>query len=82
MKVTIGRCRIPQYLRNLGWTQQELANRTGLDKRTISYYCTNARTKMTLHNAVIIADVLGVENPRDLYEWDYTSGKKGSDGTG
>lgn len=72
--ITIGRCRIPQYLRELGWTQQELADRTGLDKRTISYYCTNARTKMTLINAVKIANVLGVENPRDLYEWESDSG--------
>jgi transcriptional regulator with XRE-family HTH domain len=75
MGIVIGRCRIPHLLRERGWTQQELANRTGLDKRTISFYCTNARKRMTLFNAVIIADVLGVDNPRDLYEWDYVSGE-------
>ncbi|WP_171681331.1 helix-turn-helix domain-containing protein [Paenibacillus planticolens] len=69
-KVTIGRCRIPEFLNARGWSQQDLVDRTGISKGTISAYCTEYRTRMHLLNAVLIADALGVE-PRDLYEWVY-----------
>jgi putative transcriptional regulator len=69
-KFTIGRCLIPDLLNKRGWTQQDLVDRTGISKGTISAYCTEYRTRMLLLNAVIIADALGVE-PRDLYEWVY-----------
>ncbi|UKS30210.1 helix-turn-helix transcriptional regulator [Paenibacillus sp. HWE-109] len=66
-KVTIGRCRIPEFLNARGWDQKYLAERTGISESTISSYCTNTRKKMPLVTAVIIADSLGVE-ARDLYE--------------
>jgi transcriptional regulator with XRE-family HTH domain len=69
MSITIGRCLIPRLLQQRGWTQQDLADRTGVDKRTISYYCTNTRKKMPLYLAVTLADVLEV-SPRDLFEWE------------
>lgn len=70
----IGRCRVAEILREINWTQQELADHSGLDKRTISFYATNRRKKMPLQVAVIIADTIAsktdlVVNPRDLYEW-------------
>lgn len=67
------RCLIPQLLHDRGWKQQDLADKTGLDKRIISFYCTNTRNRMTLATAVVIADILRV-SPRDLYEWSYVDG--------
>ncbi|MCY9587504.1 helix-turn-helix domain-containing protein [Paenibacillus alvei] len=70
----IGRCRVVDILREIGWSQQDLANHSGLDKRTVSFYATNRRKKMPLQIAVIISDTINnktdVEvSPRDLYEW-------------
>lgn len=70
MKLVIGRCLIPRLLTYRNWTQQDLADRIGVDKRTISFYCTGARKKMPLYLGVLIADALEV-SPRDLYEWEY-----------
>lgn len=69
MDIFIGRCRIPELLRTHGWTQQDLSERTGIDKRTISFYCTNRRKKMPLIIAVKIANSFDCD-PRELYEWD------------
>lgn len=74
MATTIGRCLIVNILREIGWTQQELADYAGLDKRTISFYATNRRKKMPLLIAVIITDTIFRKtgrsySPRDLYEW-------------
>lgn len=69
MNLEIGRCLIPQLLRERNWTQQILADRTGINKRTISLICRNERKSITLLTAVIIADTLGV-SPRDLFEFE------------
>ncbi|WP_054958427.1 hypothetical protein [Paenibacillus dakarensis] len=74
MKVTYGRCLLVDILREIGWTQQDLANYSGLNKRTISFYATEARRKMPLVTSVIITDTINAKlglnySPRDLYEW-------------
>lgn len=69
-KVVLGRCRIPYLLAKLNWSQQDLADRTGIDKRVISRYCNNKRKNMTLATSLTIASVLGCE-PVDLFEISY-----------
>lgn len=68
MKLAVGRCLIPELLRKRGWIQQDLADRTGVNKRTISLICRNKRKNITLLNAMVIATVLDV-SPADLFEW-------------
>jgi DNA-binding Xre family transcriptional regulator len=68
LMLSVGRCRIPELLSSRKMTQQELADRTGIAKSTISAYCVGRRILMPLVNALLIADVLNCE-PRDLYEW-------------
>lgn len=65
-----GKCLIKQMAHNRSMTQQMLANKTGLDKRTISFYCTGRRSSMPLRIAVTIADALKC-NVTELYEWDF-----------
>lgn len=68
MQYDIGRCRIVEMLSERGWTQQDLADRSGYSKQTVSFYATMRRKRMPLDIAVSFADVLGC-SPRDLYEW-------------
>lgn len=74
MEYVIGRCRITDILASIDWTQQQLAEYSGLDKRTISVYATQKRKKMPLVVAVLITDAIETHkhviiNPRDLFEW-------------
>jgi len=68
MSVTVGRCLIPAILKQRGWTQRYLAEISGVDERTISFYTTGRRRQMSLELAVSLSDALRV-SPRDLYEW-------------
>lgn len=68
IKLKIGRCRIPELLNARQMTQQDLVERTGIAKATISAYCTGRRKFMPLVNAIVISDVLECD-PRDLFEW-------------
>lgn len=68
MRVTIGRCLIPDLLEARNWTQRQLAEHSGVDERTISFYVTGRRNSMSLQLSVALADALEV-SPRDLYEW-------------
>ncbi|NHN31182.1 helix-turn-helix transcriptional regulator [Paenibacillus sp. S3N08] len=63
------RCLIPSLLEERKMTQQQLIERTGIAKSTISAYSRFHRKAMTLQSAIVIAEVFGV-HPRDLYEWD------------
>lgn len=72
----IGRCRITDILREIGWDQQQLADYADLDKRTISFYATNRRKKMPLVTAHAITEAIlryaDVQySPSDLYEFHY-----------
>jgi transcriptional regulator with XRE-family HTH domain len=68
MTLKVGRCLLVQRLRQAGMTQQELADKIGMNKRQVSRYATGDIKSMSLSTAVIIADAIGC-NPRDLYEW-------------
>jgi DNA-binding Xre family transcriptional regulator len=65
-----GKCLIKQMVHSRSMTQQMLANKAGIDKRTISFYSTGRRTSMPLRIAVTIADALKC-SVTDLYEWKY-----------
>jgi transcriptional regulator with XRE-family HTH domain len=72
----IGRCRITDILREIGWDQQQLADYAELDKRTISFYATGRRKKMPLVIAHTITEAIlryaDVKySPSDLYEFRY-----------
>ncbi|MCU6709303.1 helix-turn-helix transcriptional regulator [Paenibacillus sp. J5C_2022] len=68
MRIQPRRCAIPDLLEKYGWTQRQLAEKSGVDEREISFYTTGRRMRMSLATAVMLADALNV-NPRELYEW-------------
>ncbi|CDN42032.1 helix-turn-helix transcriptional regulator [Paenibacillus sp. P22] len=69
MKIKVGRCRIREFRLALGWTQENLSERSGVGRTSISQYETKSHGEgMPLVTAVALADALGV-SPRDLYEW-------------
>ncbi|WP_409346786.1 helix-turn-helix domain-containing protein [Paenibacillus sp. MBLB4367] len=61
-----GRCLLVDRLRDVGMTQQELADKEGFTRQQISEYATGKR-KMSYINAITIAEALDC-HPRDLYE--------------
>lgn len=67
MALRTGRCLLPKLLQEAKLTQAEFALRVGMSESTISHYA-NKRRKMSIENAKVIADALGVPID-DLYEW-------------
>lgn len=65
--LTLGRCLLPDILDDLGWTQQDLANRTGLSRSQIADWCRNRYATMSLRNAIIVSRVTG-RPVESLYE--------------
>ncbi|GMK47598.1 hypothetical protein PghCCS26_47280 [Paenibacillus glycanilyticus] len=68
MPLKARRCLISELLKERGWTQRLLAEKSGVSEKVISFYTTDRRTQMSLVIAVQLADALDV-SPRDLYEW-------------
>ena len=64
-----GRCKLRELLSEINMAQQELANRTGIQKQHISEYI-NDKRKMSLSTAKTIASELN-RSIDDLYEWIY-----------
>lgn len=62
----LGRCLLPDILEELGWTIQDLANRTKLSRTQIADWCSN-RYVMSLKNAMIVSEAVGRPIP-SLYE--------------
>ena len=67
--IKVGRCRIQELLDERKWTQQELANKTGMSKQYINDKIKGrGKHGMWIDSAKTIATALGV--PIDeLYEW-------------
>lgn len=63
----VGECLLSDILSRSHMTQQELANRLGVTRQQIHYYCTNERV-MSLPIAKNIAAILNCEID-DLYVW-------------
>lgn len=62
-----GRCLLQTILNRVNMSQTELALRTGISQRMISYYATGEK-RMSIDAARIISVVLGCRM-EDLYEW-------------
>lgn len=67
MAFSRGRCRLKPLLQAKGWTQAELARRTGYHPRMISHYA-NDEKPMPADVMRTISFVLGCKM-EDLYEW-------------
>ena len=66
MDASQGRCQVNRLLKEIDMTQAELARRTGINKRAISYFCNDERP-MYYYQARLIAKVIGCKLD-DIYE--------------
>lgn len=71
-EIIFGKCRIPELLSTRGWTQANLADKTGMTEQRISDYITGNRKSMTMKTAFIIAHVLNC-HVEELYEYKVTN---------
>lgn len=67
MAYSRGRCLLKPLLKKKGWTQSELARRSGYHPRMISYYANNEKP-MPAEVMKTISVLLDC-NMEDLYEW-------------
>jgi plasmid maintenance system antidote protein VapI len=67
-KVIIGKCLLPQLLRQSHMTPMDLSVKTGISIHQLSAYINNKR-KMSLGTAIIVAMTLKTTVDR-LYEWE------------
>lgn len=58
MRVSRGRCLLPEWLELKGWSQAEYARRSGRSKRMISYFCSGDRV-MLPEDMYIASKLLG-----------------------
>lgn len=68
----VGKCRLRTLLDERKLSQAELARRTGYDRKQIGRWI-NDRERvgvMGIDKARTIAQVLGLDSPYALYEWD------------
>lgn len=56
-------------------TQQDLANKLNVTRQQINDYCRNERV-MSLPTAKNIAAILELNNPYELYEWNYVEERR------
>lgn len=72
MGYELGRCRLKKIRKEIGWTQRQLSESTGISTVVLSKYENNVNT-VTYINSILITEVIydktGVRySPRDLYE--------------
>jgi putative transcriptional regulator len=67
LKIKVGKCLLQRRLDEAGMIQQDLADKTGIDKTHISKFAHGERN-MSLAYAKVISDSLGC-SIEDLYEW-------------
>lgn len=72
MGYELGRCRLKNIRREIGWSQRQLSESTGISKDTLSKYENNVNT-VTYFNSILITEVIydktGIRySPRDLYD--------------
>lgn len=67
MKYEVGRCLLPDILHELGWTYQDLSDRTGYTRQRISDWCKN---RYVMHPKNMMTISKAVRRPMEqLYEW-------------
>jgi len=63
----VGRCLLPQILKELGWSHQDLADRTGFTRSQIGDWCSN-RHPMSIRSLKTVSEAVG--RPMEaIYEW-------------
>ena len=68
MAYRIGKCLLTDRLRQIGMTQQQLAEKMGVSKQQVNRWC-NDRQGMTMETAKNIASLVGLNCSDELYEW-------------
>ncbi|GED71231.1 hypothetical protein BRE01_49330 [Brevibacillus reuszeri] len=63
----IGRCLLPEILKELNWTQQDLADKTGISRSHIADICRKRYVTMSLPTALKVAFATG-RPVESLYE--------------
>ncbi|WP_342439287.1 helix-turn-helix transcriptional regulator [Paenibacillus sp. FSL L8-0436] len=68
----VGECRLRVLLKERKLSQAELGRRTGIHRSQIGHWINDRKRVgvMGLDKARMIAEVLGLDSPYDLYEWD------------
>ncbi|WP_103110556.1 helix-turn-helix transcriptional regulator [Brevibacillus reuszeri] len=67
MAFKVGRCLLPDILDDLGWTNQDLALKTGYSRQRISDWC---RNRYVMHPKNMKTIAVAVRKPMEsLYEW-------------
>lgn len=69
LKVSRGRCLLPDLLQRKEWSQTYYAKRSGRSIRMISYFCSGERAM--LPEDMYVASMLLDCRMEDLYEWIY-----------
>lgn len=75
MAYQIGKCLLSEWLRHVGMTQSELAERLGVTRQQVNKWATN-RQGMSIETAKNIATILGLETLEDLFQWIPTRTRK------
>lgn len=70
------RLRVPELLRERGWTARDLAEHTGLHYNTATQLARGYFDRIGLNTIAVLCDGLNVQ-PEDLFE--YTSGEPETD---
>ncbi|OMC96246.1 helix-turn-helix transcriptional regulator [Paenibacillus sp. FSL R5-0636] len=68
----VGECRLRALLKERKLSQVELSRRTGYSRSQIGHWINDRKRVgvMGLDKARTIAEVLGLDSPYDLYEWE------------
>ncbi|ETT64900.1 hypothetical protein BSK66_07770 [Paenibacillus odorifer] len=68
----VGECRLRALLKERKLSQAELSRRTGYSRSQIGHWINDRKRVgvMGLDKARTIAEVLGLDSPYDLYEWE------------
>ncbi|MEC0370003.1 helix-turn-helix domain-containing protein [Paenibacillus chibensis] len=75
-EISLGRCCLGDILDDIEWSQQQLADNSGIDKSTISRFLSEdpkIKRKISLLHGIIITDAIYAKtgryyHPRELYE--------------
>ncbi|MEC0167911.1 helix-turn-helix transcriptional regulator [Paenibacillus graminis] len=68
----VGECRLRALLKDRKLSQAELGRRTGISRSQIGHWINDRKRVgvMGLDKARTIAEVLGLDSPYEIYEWD------------
>ena len=69
-RTKIGRCLLQDIIEHRGYSQQQVADISGVSTTQISEYITGKRKSMSMQNARKLAQALNCAID-DLYEWNY-----------